>query len=153
MPETPPPKPIIRGSCACSSITWTSNTLPTSATFCHCITCRKISGGPFIAFMDFPLPSITFSTPPKEISISPNATRGFCDQCGSTLTMVYKAEPENVGVAMGSLDEEGSERVDWRGLRLKHIYVRDPPGWFEIPNDGLEREEEMSGKERLLVYG
>src|SRR3954468_6938134 len=53
-----PPK--ISGSCACGSVKWSSTPPPSRGSFCYCKTCRKLSGGAFLAFMDFPSSSITF---------------------------------------------------------------------------------------------
>lgn len=92
-------KAKIEGSCACGTTEWSSPSLPTMASFCHCTVCQKISGGSFIAFMDLPLRDVLWigakaptkpnQTPLKMMSMSKNAERGFCRECGSTLTMRY----------------------------------------------------------------
>ncbi|KAL9113061.1 MAG: hypothetical protein Q9227_002673 [Pyrenula ochraceoflavens] len=49
--QDPPKSPTIhpstvyyRGTCACTRITYTSHTPPMDVTFCHCTTCRRLSG-------------------------------------------------------------------------------------------------------------
>ena len=45
---------MLRGSCACGSVTVNSSTVPTEAVSCHCTTCRKTSGAAYMAFARFP---------------------------------------------------------------------------------------------------
>lgn len=153
------PNPVAAGSCACGGVTWTATSAPTSSNFCYCITCRKISGGPFLAFMDFPQSDITFSVRKplqasslKTMSISPNADRGFCIDCGSTISMVYRAESDRIGITIGSMDEDKSQPGIMDHLATKHIFVKDTPSWYKIPDDGSERQETMESAERLLVH-
>ncbi|KAI7105629.1 phosphoglycerate mutase-like protein [Hortaea werneckii] len=41
-----------KASCACTRITLQSTQLPQSCSACHCITCQKLSGGPFQAYAE-----------------------------------------------------------------------------------------------------
>jgi len=43
------PKKPLTGSCSCGLICWSITSPVTKATFCHCKTCRHISGAPFLA--------------------------------------------------------------------------------------------------------
>ena len=149
---------LATGSCACGAIKWTSTALPFSLNFCHCISCRKASGGAFQAFMDFETDAVRFDSrnPPvmKHVALSKNARRGFCSECGSSMTMQYNVDPEEMGVCAGSLDEssiEGGIRA-LDGIKKKHIFVKDNVGWYDIPSDGYERQEDMKSASRLLIH-
>jgi len=64
--------------------------------------------------------------------------------------MMYKAESDKIGVTIGSMDEEKSPADVLKGVRGKHIYLKSKPAWYEIPEDGLPREETMKSAEWLL---
>jgi hypothetical protein len=90
----------------------------------------------------------------KHVELSKNAKRGFCSECGSSMTMQYNVDPEEIGVCAGSLDESsvkgGIRALD--GIKKKHIFVKDNVGWYDIPDDGYERQEHMESASRLLIH-
>jgi len=144
-----------RGSCACGKVSW-STTAPTTHAYsnCYCVTCRKISGSPYITFVDIPLSKLTFHPPlgypyMKVFKASPHAERTFCGECGSTIGMWYRAEPDGGGVAAGTIDEEKTVKGWFKGPQ-SHIYVKDVPSWYEIPEDGRRRHDTMLEVGRLL---
>jgi ubiquinone/menaquinone biosynthesis C-methylase UbiE len=156
-PLTIPPSTYcaVSGSCACGAVRWTATSAPSSSAFCYCTTCRKISGGSFVAFMDFPKNSITFTSilaSLKSIELSSSAERGFCGNCGSTLTMIYHAEETTIWVTMGSMDEDKSQPgiLDSAKSSLQHIYTKNTPSWYEIPEDGRPRVHTMNAAAELL---
>lgn len=149
---------LATGSCACSAIKWTSTALPFAMNFCHCVSCRKASGGAFQTFMDIETDALRFDmrnhAAMKHVELSKNAKRGFCSECGSSMTMQYNVDPEEIGVCAGSLDESsikgGIRALD--GIKKKHIFVKDKVGWYDIPDDGYERQEHMKSASRLLIH-
>ena len=144
-----------RGSCACGKISW-STTAPRSGSSSnyHCITCRKLSGAPYITFVDVPLSTLRFSPPfghphLKRHEASSHAERTFCGECGSTLTMWYRAEPDGGSVAAGTIDEDKTIEGWYEGPQSS-IYAKDVPSWYRVPDDGTRRNETMLEVERLL---
>ncbi|KAH8649789.1 Mss4-like protein [Xylariales sp. PMI_506] len=155
-------KQTIYGSCICGFTKWQSSHLPSRGSFCYCQTCRKMSGGAFLAFMDFPVLSITFSPPitsPKSTlkwtAVSKNAERGFCSACGSTLTFRYHATPDTLYLTIASVDERARNgAVDpLKSLSKKHIYVGEKVDWYDLPDDGLPRFETMPNEAKYLIFG
>jgi hypothetical protein len=131
------------GGCFCGGIKFTSSTLPKGVTNCHCLTCRKLSGGPFITFAGFPLDSITWESKEtlRTTSYSSVATRGFCTDCGSNVVMQYNCQPGRIHIAVGIVDES-SLGDNLKSLRPEeHIFVGygKKASWFDVPNDGLCR--------------
>ncbi|OJD21404.1 hypothetical protein ACJ73_07257, partial [Blastomyces percursus] len=157
----PPPAPLLKGSCLCSKTSFTSTTYPLRLTHCHCIPCRKLSGGPFTTWADFPSSAITWTpsttstssttatsaTPstndaPKTPTSTNNgaptlrrssqiATHGFCESCGSTVSMQYDVEPEVLGLAARLIDgdfDQGDAAEVLNGLPQKHIFLREKAG-------------------------
>lgn len=153
-----PEKPLCAGSCACGKLEWTSKALPFAMNFCHCISCRKASGGPFQAFLDFESDDVmivaAIGAKLSEVELSKNAKRGFCSNCGSSLTIQYNVELQFIGLCAGSLDDSsvagGMETL--MEVKKKHIFVKDKVSWYDLPDDGLERQEHMKSAEWLLVY-
>ena len=51
--------------------------------------------------------------------------------------MQYKLQPDKISITAGSIDGESV-----KGVLVKpseHIFLGEKAGWFEIPDDGLER--------------
>ncbi|KAH8811779.1 Mss4-like protein [Xylogone sp. PMI_703] len=127
--------PVLTGGCYCGHVTYESSSLPTHLTNCYCRTCRKLSGAPFITFGSFETSSITWTSGRdslKQTSYSDVARRTHCPSCGSQISMEYYCEPEVIGIAMGSVNEE-SVKGDL-GKAKTHIFVEEgeKAGWYEI---------------------
>ncbi|KKZ62880.1 hypothetical protein EMCG_02725 [[Emmonsia] crescens] len=155
----PPPPILLKGSCLCSKTSFTSNKLPLRLTHCHCISCRKLSGGAFTTWADFPTSAIawtpttgtatsTTSTDGKPTlrRSSPIATRGFCESCGSTVCIQYDIDPDVMGVAAGLIDED-CENVGEVLTRLPkmHIFLKEKAVWYEINRGGVGEVDEWDG--------
>jgi hypothetical protein len=138
---------VLTGGCQCGNVTYSSTTLPCELNNCHCQTCRRLSGAPFITFGSFPAAAITWTSGAdslKKTSYSDMAIRSHCAECGSPISMQYKCEPERISITAGSINEESV-----RGVLPKikaHIFVdsMDKAGWYEIPKDNVPRYSKFS---------
>ncbi|MEM7292574.1 MAG: GFA family protein, partial [Pseudomonadota bacterium] len=75
------------GQCLCGAVTYSARARPIWAAFCHCGMCRKVSGAPYLSFVQFPVESVEWNgAEPKRYVSSPGIKRAFCGDCGSTLT-------------------------------------------------------------------
>lgn len=162
---TSAPEAQFKGSCACGRITYTCSSPPKdgSTTACHCVTCRKLSGGPFQAFAHVESKSLTYFDKqahlrheglPRDnmggivyLRLSPVGERAFCKSCNTPLAMRYKHEPENVGVALGSIDEDSISNSSVRDmLQLdQHIFTSQKAFWVGIEKDGVPKFERFTG--------
>jgi hypothetical protein len=79
------------------------------------------------------------STSPDLWKRSELAERGFCSKCGSTLSMQYYCQNDRLTVAASSIDES---KVPLPQVS-QHIFVKEKPLWYEIPEDGVERFDGM----------
>ena len=76
------------GGCLCGAVRYRATAEPLRAMICHCATCRRVSGSAFLSFVHFPKDSFTWvSGEPARYRSSTFAERGFCSDCGSTLSM------------------------------------------------------------------
>jgi hypothetical protein len=167
-------EPIITGSCRCRKVLYDTTAPPMSNShnYCYCETCRRVSGSAFLPFADFKAedvffregagdPTTTFHIAEaakgipafKTYQATQHAERFFCGECGSQLGMRYFADPSFLGLTLGSMDQESLQKVEDSGEGLsvpKHIYLSEKVKWFEVPNDGGERQQTMKQADKLL---
>jgi hypothetical protein len=140
----------IEGSCACGRITYTGSQLPTYMTNCHCQTCRKLAGAPYLTWAIVPRASVEWNTPPDIWSCSQIADRGHCSRCGACMTMKYHHRPEGLAIAAGTIDRSAQllRRPE------SHIFLQEKAPWFELLDDGLDRFDEFDQpfQEKLDVW-
>lgn len=131
-------KPLLCGSCQCKKVGFRILSPPRAISFCHCITCRKLSSNPFLAFGNFDNNAINFTieggTSVDESIIlrqySDIAKRGFCRDCNSQLFMKYHCTPDKIHLCLGLIDNEPYMNknlyVDgqWRSISKEHIFLR-----------------------------
>lgn len=103
------------GQCACGAVKFGFDTDPDFSAHCHCLDCKKASGGEAATFFAVPEDDFTLlSGNPKSfhyIADSGNGLdRSFCPECGSRLfTSNLEGFPGLVFVGIGGLDQP--ERV------------------------------------------
>lgn len=116
------------GSCACGTIQFETEGQPEQASVCHCSQCRKMSGYAW-ASAQLPLDQVKITGPLRWISLTPQARRGICPDCGSFLFWHGTDEPL-ISVALGAIDGP-------TGITLeKHIFTADR-GDYYLLTDGL----------------
>lgn len=78
------------GSCLCGHIAFEAEGPPNNVTNCHCTSCQKASGAPFVTWVEFPTDQITWLGAEREWRASSDkAERGFCPKCGSSVTFRF----------------------------------------------------------------
>ena len=118
------------GGCLCGVIRYRSEGDPVRAVHCHCKMCRRVSGAAFLTFVHFPIDRFEWiGGEPKRFRSSPDAERGFCEACGSTLTMHETVLDDRVQVTLGSLDQAEEVRPD------DHVWVKRKLAWLEVEDD------------------
>ena len=127
--------PTLNGSCQCGSVQFTLAQLPSEATACHCIQCRKQSGH-FFASANLPKSAIAITGAESLtwFQSSEKVRRGFCSKCGSWLFWepVFR---DWTSVALGAID-------GFTGVSLeRHIFVASKGDYYTITN-GLPQNEQ-----------
>ena len=121
------------GGCLCGAVRYQADVQPMRTVICHCVVCRRVSGAPMMCFVHFPAEAFRWlGSPPKRYRSSAHAERGFCPQCGSTLTMHEAVLADRVQVALGSLDHPELTNPD------DHVWTKQQLPWLHI-EDGLPR--------------
>lgn len=125
------------GGCYCGAIRYQISGPPTWAAHCHCRSCQLALGGAFITWAR--VAGEDFALTKGEIKIcekKPGVKRGFCGDCGTTLT--YAAVEEVEG-------ENWQDEAWFTAVTLddpsiiepkSHVYLSHRQPWIELA-DGL----------------
>ncbi len=88
---------LITGQCMCGEVRYEISQPATGTQLCHCRMCQRFTSAPFAAWAVFPPEAVRFTgTEPKYYKSSPIAERGFCGNCGSSLTMRWIRQPSDI---------------------------------------------------------
>ena len=129
----------MKGGCHCGAIRYEVSAAPFDADYCHCRDCQKTSGAPVVAWMDFQKDQVTWSgNEPAEYISSEYIRRGFCPQCGSTLSYRSTRYPDYFTLSIASLDEPDRVKPNY------HIHTDSQVSWLSIDDD-CERHRKGRG--------
>jgi hypothetical protein len=98
------------GRCACGSVTFAFDKVPDFIANCHCLNCKRASGGEVATFFAVPENDFTVvSGTTKAFAYVANSgrrlERNFCPECGSRLyTSNLESSPGLTFVQLGTLD-------------------------------------------------
>ncbi len=98
----------IRGGCLCGAVRFEINQPPISTGYCHCRICQKFTGSAMSVWTAFSASAVQFTSKrPSHFASSPIAERGFCPDCGSSLTyrLVRPRPTAYLVIFTGSLDK------------------------------------------------
>ncbi len=116
------------GECLCGAIRYRASEAPHWASYCHCAMCRKVSGAPYMGFVEFADGAFAWiEGEPRTYRSSDGVVRRFCGACGSSLT--FEAEGL-VFIALGSLDAPEQVAVE------RHCYTASALPGLQLA-DGL----------------
>jgi hypothetical protein len=119
------------GGCLCGAVRYRATGPARNLCFCHCRSCRRASGAPFVAWATFDASRFTLASGAlASVRSSERVLRTFCRDCGTSLTYRHDARPNDLDVTLASLDEP-------RVLRPAcHIWVSNKLPWVAL-GDGL----------------
>jgi hypothetical protein len=128
----------LRGSCQCGGVRFEVPDDFEPRSFCHCATCKKLSGGVGTANGRVRSDQVTIlegeellrTYQPEE-----GTAKTFCSVCGSNLFGSGWPQSEYTSVRLSAIDSPFDQRPQ------RHSYVRSVAPWETLPDDGLERYE------------
>jgi hypothetical protein len=122
-------KLIVEGGCLCGKIRYCAAGPPRGITICHCMTCRRASGAPLVAWSGFAVDRFTFTRgEPAIYQSSAGVERGFCSHCGTQLTYRRQDAADTIDVTIASMDDPeviAPEDHTWVQSRLSWIVLGD----------------------------
>lgn len=131
--ETNPVIDRIRGSCLCGAVVYEVRASDIGVvTTCYCSLCRKSHGAE--RRLRAPARSEGFRWISGEKNLSrypyaPERQKVFCGTCGTPLINEYLDQPELLGLAVATLDEDPGKR------NVLHLFAASKPDWIEIRDD------------------
>ena len=126
----------MQGSCWCGGVRFEISEPFIHSSFCHCTSCKRISGGVGTANGRTRTGSITVTRGRELLTTyqpDEGSTKTFCSVCGSNLFGGGWPESEECSVRLSSIDEGLEQRPE------AHIFVRSVAPWETLPDDGLPR--------------
>ena len=70
--------------------------------------------------------------------------------------MKYKAEPKNIWLCAGGVDEESmrdGKALEEVKAKANHIFVGEKAGWYTLGADGLDMYEKLSDSPKIGGHG
>ena len=128
----------LQGSCLCGGVRFEVTEPFESTVYCHCASCKKLSGG---------AGTVNGRTRPAAIRIlagdellatfqpAEGSAKTFCSVCGSNLFGGGWPTSERCGVRLSAIDSP------FEGKPQSHIYVRSVASWETLPDDGMPRHD------------
>jgi len=117
----------LRGGCFCGAVRFETDGAPFNSTLCHCADCRKAAGAPAVAWFSVPTNTLRWAAGQMQVRrSSPQAVRGFCAACGTTLTFQSDTWPAEIDIATASLDDPNLVPP------LDHTFVRSRLSWLKL---------------------
>jgi hypothetical protein len=99
----------LAGGCACGAIRFECDVDPIIMLTCHCRDCQRASGSGYAPVVLVPKTGVKLRGEPRYYGIIGDAgkavERGFCQTCGSQVTMKMQRFPDALGLQAGCLDD------------------------------------------------
>ncbi len=125
----------LTGGCLCGAIRYEITAEPIGVNHCHCSICRRAAGAPFITWVTIAGDAFTFTSgTPAYFQSTPDVQRGFCRDCGTTLTYANITHPEEADITAATLDDPELVTPE------DHIWTGSMVSWLKF-DDGLPRLE------------
>jgi hypothetical protein len=126
----------LQGSCLCGAVRFEVTGPFATVTYCHCASCKKLSGGAGTvngrartdAIRVLEGADLLRTYQPPE-----GTAKTFCSVCGSNVFGGGWPESETASVRLSAVDSPLDQRPE------RHIYVRSLASWETLPDDGAER--------------
>ena len=93
------------GGCMCGAVKFEAHGTPKWVGYCHCRSCRKHTGAPMSAYAGYERDHVRYLTlKPRYFASSLGVKRGFCGECGSTLSYEGERWPTEIHFHVGAFE-------------------------------------------------
>ena len=122
----------LTGGCLCGAVRYEAGGEPYHSGYCHCVTCRRASGAPVVAWFSVKLTNFRLlKGEPRARVSSEHGERRFCPDCGTQMFFDDYRYPDEIDITNASLDDP--ERV----APQFHLYMKSRIDWVRF-GDGLK---------------
>lgn len=124
------------GNCLCGVIEFSAELPSNWVAHCHCTMCQKTGGSAFVTWVGIAKQNCEIRDPLKQLQwfpSSPEAKRGFCKQCGSTLFFESSRWPDEIHITLSNFRSPLDKTPQVHAFWDTHV------DWITI-NDNLPRK-------------
>jgi hypothetical protein len=128
---------MISGRCECGRVRYEVDGDIESFSHCHCSQCRRLHGAAYATFAGVSRDRFRYLSGETDIKVYASSEandRVFCAECGSSILVDPKQEPESLYISMGTVDGNPPHPQGY------HEYVGSKAAWHEI-TDELEQHD------------
>lgn len=133
----------VTGSCYCRAIEFKIEFPTEFCSHCHCESCRKSHGAPFVTWSSVPLKQFSIVKGRDKLKIynsSPKVRWEFCGECGSSLFYEHEDAPGRIYFTLSHLDGPLDQRP------RAHYSYEERVDWFHV-NDTLPKFREKTDQQ------
>jgi hypothetical protein len=134
-------EPVLTGGCVCGGVRFEISKPFVSANYCHCTRCQRRTGTAASANARVAPGSFRIVHGEELVRAwdpGDGFEKAFCSVCGSALFSRNPADPDQLGVRLGTIDGDPGTRPQQRNF-TSYAAV-----WEPIPDDGLPRNPEAA---------
>lgn len=129
------------GGCLCGSVRYQASGGVDNLCYCHCESCRRATGAPMVPWGTFAIDRFRVTKGSlKEYRSSARVLRGFCGNCGTSLTYRHEKRPAEIDVILVTLDDPTLL------VPQAHIWLQDKLPWIDI-DDGKPKFRQYRPKD------
>ncbi len=122
------------GGCLCGAVRYQIGEPARFSSICHCRDCQRATGSPVSGFVGVALENFALLAGEQAIyESSPGVRRGFCRQCGTSLTYAGDPWPGEIHIYTATLDDPTVLPPS------VHSMMTDNVTWFVTDDDLLQR--------------
>lgn len=135
----------LAGGCLCGAVRFEVSPPTKWCAHCHCSLCRRAHGAGFVTWFGVETSAFNLVAGSDVISwyqSTPQARRGFCSRCGSTIFFESERWPDEVHIALAHMDGP----ID-RAPRA-HVFYDSRVDWIDL-GDELPHFGGSSGTEAI----
>ena len=126
------------GGCLCGAVRFEARGAPLWVAHCHCTSCRRTTASPFTTYAGYRPDDVAFlSGRPKTYRSSPGVTRGFCPDCGTSISFESERWPDEIHLFVGTFDDPGDVTPE------AHVFTAESVPWLRLA-DHLPRHQATS---------
>jgi len=140
-----PDESVFTGGCLCGAVRFEVRAPTKWCAHCHCSLCRRAHGAAFVTWFGVQRPQFELTSGDECVSwyqSTPEARRGFCSRCGSTMFFEGERWSDEVHIALAHMDGP----ID-RAPKA-HVFYDTHVDWVE-PADDLRRLGGATGVDPL----
>lgn len=120
----------LTGQCLCGAVRFSADASPAFQVKCHCIDCRRTSGGGHSAMMGFARNAVTVTGQVAQFHSKADSgrdvTRAFCPVCGTAIWSANAAMPDMTFLRASTLDDPNAFSPQMS------IYTARAPVWDHV---------------------